>query len=34
MGEMEKAKQYYVMALELDPGIDFARQNLERLQQM
>jgi ribosomal protein S12 methylthiotransferase accessory factor len=34
MGEMEKAKQYYVMALELDPGIDFARQNLERLQKV
>lgn len=31
MGETEKAIQYYTMALELDPGIEFARDNLTKL---
>jgi ribosomal protein S12 methylthiotransferase accessory factor len=33
MGDTEKAIQYYTLALELDPGIDFARENLEKLGQ-
>lgn len=33
MGERERAIQYYKFALELDPTIDFARKNLERLEQ-
>ena len=32
MGETENAIRYYVMALELDPSITFARENLERMQ--
>ena len=32
MGRLEDAVRYYVMALELDPTITFARENLERLQ--
>ncbi len=31
MGETEKAVEYYLMALALDPTIDFARQNLDKL---
>lgn len=31
MGDSEKAIQYYELALELDPGIGFARNNLEKL---
>lgn len=31
MGETEKAVRYYRIALDLDPSIDFARQNLENL---
>lgn len=31
LGETEKAISYYKMALELDPGIDFARTGLEKL---
>ncbi len=31
MGEAAKAISYYTMALEMDPGIDFARTNLEKL---
>ncbi|MCB2148789.1 MAG: YcaO-like family protein [Deltaproteobacteria bacterium] len=31
MGEKAKAVRYYRLALELDPSIDFARDNLERL---
>ena len=31
MGNKEKAIQYYLMALEMDPSIDFARDNLEKL---
>ncbi len=31
LGEKEKAMQYYAMALELDPTIEFARENLEKL---
>ena len=31
MGQTTKAKLFYKMALELDPGIDFARENLARL---
>jgi ribosomal protein S12 methylthiotransferase accessory factor len=34
MGNRQKAIQYYVMALELDPTINFARKNLEKLQEM
>ena len=33
MGERDKAIRYYKFALELDPGIDFARDNLTRLAQ-
>lgn len=33
MGEKEKAIKYYEMALAMDPAIDFARDNLDRLQQ-
>ncbi|MBW2303734.1 MAG: YcaO-like family protein [Deltaproteobacteria bacterium] len=33
MGDREKAKAYYRFALELDPTIEFAKENLERLQQ-
>ncbi|MBU0991886.1 MAG: YcaO-like family protein [Proteobacteria bacterium] len=32
MGNRNKAIEYYLMALEIDPSIDFARENLERLQ--
>jgi len=32
MGEKEKAMDFYEMALAIDPGLDFARTNLERLQ--
>jgi ribosomal protein S12 methylthiotransferase accessory factor len=32
MGQTEKAVRYYVMALELDPNIGFARESLEKLQ--
>ncbi|GAB6907970.1 YcaO-like protein [Desulfosarcina cetonica] len=31
LGRMDDAVNYYRLALELDPGIDFARDNLERL---
>jgi ribosomal protein S12 methylthiotransferase accessory factor len=31
MNNTEKAIQYYRIALEIDPSIDFARQNLEKL---
>jgi len=31
MGEAEKAIQYYTLALELDPTIDFAKENLKKL---
>jgi len=31
LGNIEEAVRYYRLALELDPGIDFARDNLERL---
>ena len=31
MGEFEKAMDFYEMALALDPELDFARQNLEKL---
>ena len=33
MGKKEKAIKYYEMALAMDPAIDFARDNLDRLQQ-
>ncbi|MBW2174541.1 MAG: tetratricopeptide repeat protein, partial [Deltaproteobacteria bacterium] len=33
MGNMDQAIRYYQFALELDPTIDFARNNLLRLQQ-
>jgi len=32
MGDKEKAVSYYRLALELDPTIDFARDNLEKLE--
>jgi len=32
MGETENAVNYYQLALELDPTIDFARENLMKLQ--
>jgi ribosomal protein S12 methylthiotransferase accessory factor len=32
MGNTEEAIRYYRFALELDPGIDFARENLDRLE--
>ncbi len=32
MGEKEKAIQYYMTALAIDPSIDFARDNLKKLQ--
>ncbi len=32
MDEKEKAIRYYMMALTIDPSIDFARENLEKLQ--
>ncbi len=32
MGEKEKAIKYYIMALNIDPTIDFARDNLIKLQ--
>ncbi|HDR15024.1 MAG TPA: tetratricopeptide repeat protein [Desulfobacteraceae bacterium] len=32
MGKVEEAVQYYSLALELDPDLDFARENLVRLQ--
>ena len=31
MGDKENAVRYYEMALALDPGIEFARENLEKL---
>ena len=31
MGDKEKAIRYYRIALDLDPGIDFAQENLGRL---
>lgn len=31
LGKKEEAIQYYRLALELDPSVDFARDNLERL---
>jgi Tfp pilus assembly protein PilF len=31
MGKDADAERYYRLALELDPSIDFARDNLERL---
>ncbi|MFO7753157.1 MAG: YcaO-like family protein [Desulfobacteraceae bacterium] len=31
LGDVEKAKQYYEIALAIDPGLDFARENLEKL---
>lgn len=34
MGEYGKAVDYYRTALELDPGIEFARENLERLSRL
>jgi ribosomal protein S12 methylthiotransferase accessory factor len=33
MGNMDQAIRYYQLALELDPTIDFARDNLRRLQE-
>jgi len=33
MGDVEKAIRYYRFALELDPTIDFARENLRRLEE-
>jgi ribosomal protein S12 methylthiotransferase accessory factor len=33
MGKKEKAIKYYEMALAMDPAIDFARDNLDKLQQ-
>jgi ribosomal protein S12 methylthiotransferase accessory factor len=33
MGDVEKAARYYRFALELDPTIDFARENLRRLEE-
>jgi ribosomal protein S12 methylthiotransferase accessory factor len=33
LGQMENAVRYYVMALEIDPSITFARENLEKLAQ-
>ena len=33
MGNMDQAIRYYQFAMELDPTIDFARDNLRRLQQ-
>ena len=32
MGKKEKAIKYYEMALAMDPAIDFARNNLDKLQ--
>jgi ribosomal protein S12 methylthiotransferase accessory factor len=32
MGNNQEAIRYYKVALELDPSIEFARDNLERLQ--
>jgi len=32
LGDIEKAKQYYEIALAIDPGLDFARENLEKLE--
>ena len=34
MGKLRKAAEYYGLALAIDPGIEFARQNLERLKEM
>jgi hypothetical protein len=31
MGEKEKAIHYYQIAIELDPSIDFAKDNLDML---
>jgi ribosomal protein S12 methylthiotransferase accessory factor len=33
MGDEEKAVRYYRFALELDPSIDFAKENLMKLQE-
>jgi ribosomal protein S12 methylthiotransferase accessory factor len=33
MGKIEEAIKYYEMALAMDPAIDFARDNLKKLQQ-
>jgi hypothetical protein len=32
MGDKDNAIRYYQFALALDPSIDFARENLEKLQ--
>ena len=32
LGDFERAKQYYEIALAIDPGLDFARENLEKLE--
>ena len=32
MGDRENAVRYYRLALELEPGIDFARESLEKLE--
>jgi ribosomal protein S12 methylthiotransferase accessory factor len=32
MGKNQEAIQYYKLALQIDPSIEFARDNLERLQ--
>lgn len=34
MGNIKEAIRFYQLALEIDPGIDFARDNLERLQSL
>ena len=34
LGDIEKAKQYYEIALAIDPGLDFARENLEKLEKV
>ena len=31
MGQIKNAVRYFELALELDPGIDFARDNIEKL---
>ena len=31
LGQKEKAIRYYIMALEIDPSITFAQENLEKL---
>ncbi|NCP10133.1 hypothetical protein GW860_14740, partial [bacterium] len=32
MGDRDQAIRYYMLALELDPSIEFARENLRRLE--